>query len=85
MAAGSIFTILFALIAGGLLVLGYMHEEKVIAFEDKLAHTIAKAIVSARKSKVTAEKAEQPQECRKAPQIRRRKTVSAGSNSGRAA
>ena len=58
MAAGSIFTILFALVAGGLLVFGYMHEEKVIDFEDNLAQSIAKAIISVRKKKTSNEKTE---------------------------
>lgn len=85
MAAGSIFTILFALVAGGLLVFGYMHEEKVIEFEDKLARSIAKAIISARKNKTVPEKAEVVSQQHKTVHVRRRKTVSASSDSGRAA
>lgn len=85
MAAGSIFTILFALVAGGLLVFGYMHEEKVIDFEDKLARTIAKAILSARKNRTVPEKTEVVPHQQKTAHVRRRKTVGASSDSGRAA
>lgn len=88
MATGSVLTIIFALVAGGLLVFGYMHEEKVIEFEDKLAHSIAKAIISSRKVKA-AEKAEDTvsaSSTAKPLTIKRRRTVSAaGSDSGRAA
>lgn len=87
MATGSVLTIIFALVAGGLLVFGYMHEEKVIEFEDKLAHSIAKAIISSRKGK-TAEKAADTVSVSsntKPLTIKRRRVVSTGSDSGRAA
>lgn len=87
MATGSVLTIIFALVAGGLLVFGYMHEEKVIEFEDKLAHSIAKAIISSRKGK-TAEKAADTvstSSTAKPLTIKRRRAVSTGSDSGRAA
>lgn len=85
MAAGSIFTILFALVAGGLLVFGYMHEEKVIDFEDNLARSIAKAIISVRKKKTSNEKTEIVPQQQKPAHIQRHKTVRVDSNSGRAA
>lgn len=86
MATGSVLTIIFALVAGGLLVFGYMHEEKVIEFEDKLAHSIAKAIISSRKVKA-AEKADSvsASSTAKPLTIKRRRAVSTGSDSGRAA
>ena len=87
MATGSVLTIIFALVAGGLLVFGYMHEEKVIEFEDKLAHSIAKAIISSRKVKA-AEKANDSvsaSSTAKTLTIIRRRAVSTGSDSGRAA
>lgn len=86
MATGSIFTIIFALVAGGLLVFGYMHEEKVIDFEDRLAHAIAKAIISSRKSKVTAAKSAPSSSVQQKPlTIRKHRTVRMDSDSGRAA
>lgn len=84
MAAGSIFTILFALTAGGLLVFGYMHEEKVIEFEDNLARRIGKAIVSMKKSKVAPERSREAVPARRTAHVRRQK-AGAGSDSGRAA
>ncbi len=87
MATGSVLTIIFALVAGGLLVFGYMHEEKVIEFEDKLAHSIAKAIISSRKVKA-AEKTNDTVSVSsntKPLTIKRRRAVSTGSDSGRAA
>lgn len=85
MAIGSVLTIIFALVAGGLLVFGYMHEEKVIEFEDKLAQSIAKAIISSRKIR-SAEKAGVTASNEPKPlTIKRRRTVRAGSDSGRAA
>lgn len=84
MAAGSIFTILFALVAGGLLVFGYMHEEKVIEFEDNLARRIGKAIVSMKKGKSAPEKSGAAVPAHRAAHLRRQK-AGASSNSGRAA
>lgn len=56
MTTGTIFTSLFILAFGALLVIGYMHEEKVIAFEDKLAKIIAATVIYLRRRNAPAEK-----------------------------
>lgn len=57
MTTTTIFTSLFILAFGALLVIGYMHEEKVIAFEDKLARYIAATVIYLRRRKAPAQRA----------------------------
>lgn len=92
MALDSILTILFSILATGLLIFGYLNEEKVIDFEDKIILKIKHTVISAVRKSSAARRAEAVPAHRKAVGVRTepshrspRRKVRTRTNSGRAA